>query len=100
MLVTILEKIKERLDTVSGLTVLYDVKQSEKAKRPLAVINFESQSPNSKTRSRFQVSLSLTIELVHNTLFDLLNLIEAVETALQLSKELERYSRLGLSRLD
>lgn len=54
MLVTILDKIKERLDTVSGLTVLYDIKQSEKAKLPLAVINFESQSTS--TKSRIKVS--------------------------------------------
>lgn len=93
MLTNILDKIKARLDPVNDLSVVYDVKQLEKTKAPIAVINLESETPkddNWKHSKRYTAKLSFTIQLIHTSLFDLLDLIESVEKALKLSQEIER----------
>lgn len=90
---TILGDIQDRLETVTSLTVLTDVRQVDKAKVPVAVISLTSQTPegndkNWKYSTKYKVTLDVAIELVHTSLENLLSLIESVESALNISQKL------------
>lgn len=91
MLGKIVEKIKERLETIDDLVVEYDIRQGDKIKAPIAVINIDSESPLNKPGSwkRYTSNVAVTIELIHTSFLDLLSLTESVESALDFSRPLE-----------
>lgn len=91
MLTTILDSIKTRLETIPDITVLYDVRQAEKKKSPIAIIGLPSENPegdNWKHSSKYKAKLNVVIELVHTSLPDLLTLIESAESVLKLTDKL------------